>query len=117
MANQVVARKIKRNPSTGATRYSGLTPRESRALDAFRKELRAILPNGELQSLYLYGSKPRGEANIHSDIDVFLVYEDVTTEQENALQEFVVEHLGKPPSIHLFLYRVADVQREIGSSP
>lgn len=83
---------------TRATRYPGLTRREARALDRLRRELRAILPNGEIKSLYLYGSKPRGEANVHSDIDVFLMYDGASPEQENALQELVVEHLGKPPS-------------------
>lgn len=111
---------IDRKPNAGrriAARYPGLTQREARALDRLRQELRAILSNGEVKSLYLYGSKPRGEANVRSDIDLLLVYDDVTTEQENALEELVVEHLGKPPRIHLFPYRANEVERDNGASP
>lgn len=100
-----------------AARYPGLTQREARAVNALRRDLRAILPNGELKSLYLYGSKPRGDANVHSDIDLFLVYDDVTAEQEIALQELVVEYLGKPPGIHLFLYPAAALAQDNGSNP
>jgi uncharacterized protein (UPF0332 family) len=45
------------------------------------------------------------------------VYDDVTEEQENALQELVVEHLGKPPGIHLFLYPAAALVQDNGSNP
>ncbi len=112
-------RVLERKPRSRRTaaRYPGLTLREARAVDAFRRALRAILPNGELKSLYLYGSKPRGDANVHSDIDLFLIYDDVTAEQENALQELVVEYLGKPPDIHLFLYPAAALAQDNGSNP
>jgi len=75
MKTRVLARKLKSRRT--AARYPGLTLREARAVDAFRRALRAILPNGELKSLYLYGSKPRGDANVHSDIDLFLIYDDL----------------------------------------
>lgn len=116
MATQVVERKQK-SRRHAPTRYPGLTLREARAVDAFRKELRAILPNGELKSLYLYGSKPRGDANIHSDIDLFLVYDDVTTEQEKSLNEFVIEQFGKSPYIHLFAYPANVAAQDNGTSP
>lgn len=86
-------------------------------MDAFRRALRAILPNGELKSLYLYGSKPRGDSNIHSDIDLFLVYDDVTTEQEKALDELVTEYLFEPPHIHLFLFPVRAFGPKSNQSP
>lgn len=99
------------------SKYPGLTRREAHALDRLRRELRAILPKGEIKSLYLYGSKPRGEANVHSDIDVFLVYDGVTPEQEHAVQELVVDRLGKPPGFHLLTYRAVEVERDNGASP
>lgn len=113
---RTIVRKRKPQPRP-ATPYPGLKPREARALDRFRRELRAILPNGELVSLYLYGSKPRGDANPHSDIDIFLVYDDVTTEQENALKELSLEHLSKPAQIHLLPYRSDQLARDIRSTP
>lgn len=111
------ARVIKRKPQPRPpTSYPGLKPREARALDRFRQELRAILPNGELVSLYLYGSKPRGDAKPHSDIDIFLVYDDVTTEQEKALQDLSLEHLSKPVQIHLMLLSAEGLARANGSN-
>jgi len=76
-------------------------------VDALRRALRAILPNGELVSLYLYGSKPHGDATIHSDVDLFLVYDDVTPAQTRALQELAREYLEKPTAIHLYLFPAA----------
>ncbi len=116
MATQVVERKQK-SRRRAPTRYPGLSVREARAVDAFRRELRAILPNGELKSLYLYGSKPRGDSDIHSDIDLFLVYDDVTEEQEKSLGEFSTKQLSKPPYIHLFIYPANVVAQDNGTSP
>lgn len=117
MPNPRLMERTKPPARRTAARYPGLTRREARAVDAFRKELRAILPNGELVSLYLYGSKPRREANVRSDIDIFLVYTDVTDEQENALQELILEHLTKPPHIHLLEYRADALARANGGNP
>jgi hypothetical protein len=102
------ARPSERKPTTrrrpAVPRYRGLSAREARTVDALRRALRAILPNGELVSLYLYGSKPHGDATIHSDIDLFLVYDDVTPAQENALKDLVSEYLSKPTGVHLYLF-------------
>lgn len=117
MPNPQVMERTKTYGRRTAALYPGLTRREAQALDAFRLELRAILANGELVSLYLYGSKPRRDANVHSDIDIFLVYADVTDEQENALQELILEHLTKPPHIHLLEYRADAVARDNGTNP
>lgn len=105
------AHPSERKPTTRrrriVTRYRGLSAREARAVDALRRALRAILPNGELVSLYLYGSKPHGDATIHSDVDLFLVYDDVTPAQENALKDLVSEFLSKPTGVHLYLFPAA----------
>lgn len=102
------AHPSERKPTTrrrrSVTRYRGLSAREARAVDALRRALRAILPNGESVSLYLYGSKPHGDATIHSDVDLFLVYDDVTPAQENALKDLVSESLSKPTGVHLYLF-------------
>jgi uncharacterized protein (UPF0332 family) len=94
-----------------------LTQREARGLDRFRRELRALLPNGELKSLYLYGSKSRGESNVHSDIDIFLLYESVTDEQENAFKEFISAQFSTPPYIHVYPVRAAYLDRNLRFNP
>lgn len=97
-------------------RYRGLNQTEARALERLRRGLHAILPNGALKSLYLYGSKPRGDAHPDSDIDLFVIYDDVTSEQESELEEFTKVHFSKPPHFHIMQYRVDALERALGSS-
>src|SRR5581483_117901 len=98
-------------------RYPGLSVRESIKVNRLRRRLRAILPNGEIKSLILYGSKARGEANRRSDIDLLLVYDDVTPEQEAALKDFATDPGVELLPIHLLLYRADELERELGKSP
>lgn len=99
------------------SRRHGLSQSEARALTRLRKQLRAILPNGELKSLYLYGSKTRGDAHPHSDIDVFVVYGDVTDKQTRELMNLAAIALSKHPQFHLMLYHADELERDLGSSP
>jgi len=99
-------RKIK---TPRATAPHNLTQRDWRAIQRVRKLIRAILPNGELKSLTLYGSHARGEAKPESDIDLFLVYDDVTAEQEHSLKELVVTLPDNLNRVHLFLYRADEL--------
>ncbi|MDE3088377.1 MAG: HEPN domain-containing protein [Chloroflexota bacterium] len=95
----------------------GLTARDWRVIQRVRARLRAILPNGEMKSLILYGSHARGEATPDSDIDLFLVYDDVTAEQEQSLKELGVT---LPPALaraHLFLYRAGELAKHNGTNP
>lgn len=94
-----------------------LPQRVRRALQRTRARLRALLPNGELQSLTLYGSYVYGKPHIGSDIDLCLVYDDVTAEQENALQELATELLGERPRVHLWLYPADEVAKNNGLDP
>lgn len=107
--------RARRNSKT-AMPYKGLTLREIRAVERVRRKLRAILPNGEIKSLVLYGSKVRGESNADSDIDLFLVYDDVTPQQEASLKEFALDYLGGPGCVHLFLYRADKLAQQNGTS-
>ncbi len=118
MVNHVKTRTRSAHPSKqpafGLERFS---LREQRAVARVQTELRALLPNGELKSLVLYGSKPRGEARRYSDIDLFLVYDDVTLEQENALEEYASDLFDRRPFVHLFLYRADELAKHNGVSP
>lgn len=95
----------------------GLAARDWRVIQGVRARLRALLPNGEMKSLILYGSHARGEATPDSDIDLFLVYDDVTKEQEQSLKELTVT---LPPALaraHLFLCRADELEKNLRTNP
>jgi predicted nucleotidyltransferase len=60
------------NPLTMPSSSSSLTKKEKQALKLFKKELQKAFPN-QLHSLKLFGSKARGDAAKHSDIDVLVI--------------------------------------------
>ncbi|MBM3130159.1 MAG: HEPN domain-containing protein [Chloroflexi bacterium] len=68
-----------------------LTRMESRALADLRARLKEILPNGELKSLILYGSKARGDAHRGSDIDLLLVYDGAHGEKKDTILDAITE--------------------------
>jgi len=72
-----------------------LTRAEQRALAEFRARLHEILPNSELKSLILYGSKARGESHPGSDVDLFIVHDaprkEIRDEISDALSEIQQE--------------------------
>lgn len=66
-----------------------LTRAEARAIGEFRARLKAILPNGELKSLILYGSKARGDPHRGSDIDLLVVYDSKHGDKKDAIRDAV----------------------------
>lgn len=56
---------------------AGLTKKEKEALRLFKEKLVAEFGN-RLDSTQLFGSKARGEATKHSDVDVLVVVRDAT---------------------------------------
>ncbi len=104
----------KRNRAS--SRY-GLTPREWRAVQRVRRGLRAILTNGELKSLILYGSKVRGDAKPESDVDLFLVYDGVTREEGKAFEEKILNLSPDSPWVHVFPYRADELTQHLRTSP
>ncbi len=117
MAQILPRSKIRKPKPPRAAAPHGLTPRDWRAIQRVRQRVRAILPNGELKSLTLYGSHARGEAKPESDIDLFLVYDDVTAEQEHSLKELGVTLPGNLNRVHLFLYRADALAKDNRTSP
>jgi uncharacterized protein (UPF0332 family)/predicted nucleotidyltransferase len=68
-----------------------LTRAEARAVADFRACLKEILPNGELRSLILYGSKARGDARPGSDIDLLVVYDSARGDKKDAIWDAAYE--------------------------
>ena len=94
-----------------------MPPRVQRVIRRVRARIHAILPNGELQSLVLYGSYAYGKPRPDSDVDLMLVYDDVTPEQEQALRDLVIDLYDVRPRVHLFLYRADKVAKDLGLAP
>ena len=117
MANRLLPPKQRRTTTRATPSRWGLTTREWRSVQRFRKQARAVLPNGELKSLILYGSRVYGKPRPDSDIDLFLVYDDVTPEQENSLQELALDLDHEFTPLHVFLYRADELARAITTSP
>lgn len=93
-----------------------LPPRVRRVIQRVRARIHAILPNGEVQSLVLYGSYVYGKPRPDSDVDLMLVYDDVTPEQEKALEELTIALYEERPRPHLFLYRADELAKHNGVS-
>jgi uncharacterized protein (UPF0332 family)/predicted nucleotidyltransferase len=108
-----VSRRRKQIPG----RRRKLPRRVQRVLRRTRARLRALLPNGELQSLVLYGSYVYGKPRADSDVDLLLVYDDVTPEQEKALEELTLDLYNERPRPHLFLYRADRMANNNGLDP
>lgn len=106
-----------RRKSIVRQRRPALPPRVRRVIQRVRARIRAILPNGELQSLVLYGSYVYGKPRPDSDVDLMLVYDDVTAEQEKALEALSLALYDERPRPHLFLYRADKVARNNGLDP
>jgi uncharacterized protein (UPF0332 family)/predicted nucleotidyltransferase len=117
MAHVLQRSKIRKTKLHRTRAPHNLTQRDWRAIQRVRKFIRAILPNGELKSLTLYGSHARGESKPGSDIDLFLVYDDVTAEQEHSLKELGVTLPDNLNRVHLFLYRADELEKHNGTSP
>ncbi|MBI4786398.1 MAG: HEPN domain-containing protein [Chloroflexi bacterium] len=115
MAPKVRERKTRKDTKRASGYRYGLTPRQWRTVQRVRARLRSILPNGELKSLILYGSRVYGKPRPESDIDLFLIYDDVTPEQEKSIEELTVD--GEFPLVHLFEYRADKLATEIETNP
>lgn len=71
---------------------SHLSKQEKQALALFKGRVEAELA-GKVDSLHLFGSKARGDATKHSDIDILAVMNDVSWERRLALTHIANEVL------------------------
>ncbi|MBI4788373.1 MAG: HEPN domain-containing protein [Chloroflexi bacterium] len=114
MAKELGSTVAARTKRRAAPPRWGLTPREWRAVQRARARLHDILSNGELQSLTLYGSKVRGKARPDSDIDLFLVYNHVTPQQKETLEDYTADLIFEQPRIHVLLYSAEELAQVKG---
>lgn len=71
---------------------AGLTKTEKEALASFRNKVTTALPN-QIEAINLFGSKARGEANKHSDVDVLLVMKDTSWDNSIRVSDAVMDVL------------------------
>ncbi len=92
-----------------------LTRAEQRALAEFRTRLHEILPNGELKSLILYGSKARGDPHPGSDIDLFIVYDPVHGKKRDEILDAIseIEHELVERSVEIDIQPVVETAAEL----
>ena len=87
-----------------------LTVQEQEVVLEFVKRVNEQL-NGQLQSIVLYGSRARGEAEPNSDMDILIVLRDsppALLEQVRAIRYDVMRHHHFRPHISLLLLSEQD---------
>ncbi|MCM8765829.1 MAG: nucleotidyltransferase domain-containing protein, partial [Candidatus Omnitrophica bacterium] len=96
----------------------GLREPEKKALQELKSYIEKVY-NGRLKDIRLFGSKARGDAQIDSDIDIFLVLDRIDWEAEKALYDFVFElDLKYEVVISLVLYSEDEYRRaEVQATP
>ena len=110
MTRMKQTRKATRQPRVARERETtykraGLTSRESATIARFRAQLHQVLRGDQIKSLILYGSKSRGDARCGADVDLLLVYNDVTHEQKETVEDLATELFGRTrPQIHVLTY-------------
>ena len=68
-----------------------MSPAEIAAIEHFRARLHEQVRADQIRSLILYGSKARGDAHPHSDVDLLLVLDQVTPEEKERLDEMTAD--------------------------
>lgn len=68
----------------------GLTKKEKELLAEFKQEITRQL-SGQVLAVKLFGSKARGNAKKHSDIDVMVVLKEVTEKKKDIIYDVVVD--------------------------
>ncbi|MCX7840926.1 MAG: HEPN domain-containing protein [Anaerolineae bacterium] len=95
-----------------ASKTRHLTRTEIQAIEQFRARLHQILRADQIKSLILYGSKARGDAHRKSDVDLLLVYENVTPAQKEEIETVTDDLFAQPrPQVHVLTYPLEEVRR------
>jgi predicted nucleotidyltransferase len=97
--------------------FQYLSKMERKAVDSFVKELEEILGDYIL-NIRLFGSKVRGDFHRHSDIDIFILVKERTSDIEDMVSEIEVNHdieYGLPLSTVLYSLFEYKKNKELGS--
>ena len=79
-------------------------------LDAFLGALRPLLRERNARAAYLIGSRARGTADEHSDIDVIIVAESERPEVER-FKDYLPAIVASPIGVDLFIYTPEEFER------
>ena len=96
-------------------KYLNIT--ERKVVESFAKELKGELGD-EILSIRLFGSKVRGDFKKDSDIDVFILVKERTSDIEDVIAEIEVNHdieYGLPLSTVLYSLFEYRKNKELGS--
>jgi predicted nucleotidyltransferase len=67
-----------------------LTKDEKKILEKFKNKIEALIGADKVK-LFLFGSKARGDADRHSDIDIAIIVKNLTRKQKNLILEEVAD--------------------------
>lgn len=79
-------------------------------LETFLALLRPLLRQHRARAAYIIGSRARGTADEHSDIDVIIVAESDRPEVER-FKDYLPAIVASPVGIDLFIYTPAEFER------
>lgn len=83
---------------------AGLTTIEQEAVSLFDERVQAAF-SGRVEAIQLFGSKSRGEAEKHSDVDVLVVLKKMTWQDKKAIRAIaadIIFTLGAVLSVQIF---------------
>lgn len=89
---------------------TNLSPTEKQALSLFKQRVLAAFPDS-VDAIQLFGSKARGDAAKHSDIDILVVLKDMTWQNKRAIRKIASEIIFNTDivlSVHIFSHQQLD---------
>jgi hypothetical protein len=92
--------------------------RQRHALAEFQQRLHRTVPPDQIVSLILFGSQARGETHLHSDIDLLLVTETLTPEQDEAIAVLmgdILSEIGVDTTVITWTQEEASEQAQLGT--
>ena len=116
-ANNVATQACPRPQAQGCDPMKYLNITERKVVESFAKELKGELGD-EILSIRLFGSKVRGDFKKDSDIDVFILVKERTSDIEDVIAEIEVNHdieYGLPLSTVLYSLFEYRKNKELGS--
>jgi len=92
---------------------TNLSTAEKQALLLFKQHVLTAFPNS-VDAIQLFGSKARGDAAKHSDIDILVVLKDMTWKNKRAIRKIASEIIFSTNivmSIHIFSHQQLDTMK------